>query len=180
MTYTPAKHRIFHLLCYYLVWLVGLYSAGYHQSWIGILLTAIILCVQVFWQYQVAHDTRDLWRFMAQMTLVSVVVDAIMVWGYIVYYQDNIFYPYLGPPWIMAQWLEFAMICHALLEALWRRPFYTGILTFMGFTLVYVGGARIGAVDLTYGWWSAVIIGAIWLLLLPVLLLKHDREVKKC
>jgi hypothetical protein len=176
----PWMHRLFHSFCYYIVWLSCLYSAGKGHSSIGVGISVIFLTAQIVWQYRVAHDTRDLWKFILLMTFSGLLVDSALIWLHVIYYPDNIFNPYLGPPWITVQWFELAVIAHATLARLWSQPIYTGLLALLGFTFSYRGGVGFGAVVLNYGMWSAGIVGLVWMFLLPLLFLNHDREVKKC
>ena len=177
---STRNHRLFHLSAYYIEWSVCLYSAAHRHAWIGILVTLIILPIQVLWQYRVAKDTRDLLRFMVIMTVCGSLIDTAMMWSTIVIYHDNYFYPYLCPPWMILQWTELALIAHALLSHLWQRPFVTGLLCLLGFPLAYISGAQLGAAELVFGWKSAALLGLIWMLLFPVLLWNHQREVSKC
>jgi hypothetical protein len=172
--------RFLHTLSWYAVWLVCLYSAVYGQAWFGLIISLVIIALQLLWEYRVTEDFRGLWRFLLVMPLLGFLTDSLLVWCRVLVYTDNIFSPYLSPPWIAVQWIEFAVVSQVLLKYLWGRPITTGLLGFFGFTFAYLGGARFGAVILSYGIWSALLVGFIWMILLPLLFLGHNSEVKRC
>lgn len=180
MRFPAYVHRLFHSVCYYIIWFVGLYSAAHLHSIMGLFVTLLIFFLQVFWQYRIAQDTRDLIRLIIILTFCGAFFDSMMVWLNIFIYQDNIFYPYLCPPWMIMQWLEFAIIVHALLESLWPRPILAAFCCLLGFPLAYLGGASLGAVTFVHGNWSVILVGLIWMWLLPAIMYQHYQKVLRC
>lgn len=172
-----TKNLFFQLICYYVSWFSSMLLAAQQQSWIALIIGCCVLSLQLFWQYRVAKDTNDLLRFVAIISICGMVSDSVMVWFNLIVYQDNMFYPYLCPPWIMLLWPVFAVLIHSLLKSLWARPILSAPLSSVGFMLAYQAGAAFGAATLVHGWWSAIAIGAIWMLALPAIMWDHNNKV---
>lgn len=177
----PASRRqqIAQISCYYLIWIMCVLSSAQNQAWLGMSLSTILLTGQIFWQIKIAHDSRHLWAFIFQLTLCGLIVDSSLAWFDMIVYQDNFFAPYLCPPWLLILWAELALILHALMRFLWARPWYTAAFSAVGFPLAYLAAATLGAAELTHGVWSAAVVGIVWMILLPILLLHHNQRVNQ-
>lgn len=171
------KTTLFHFLSFYVLWFFCLISAAKGKPWVGVLAGMIIISTQILWQIRIAKDTRSLGRLMVTLTLSGIVVDSILLSQNVLTYSHNIFAPYFPPPWIIIQWVEFAIIIHALLQNYWQKTILLAILSLVGFTAAYLAGENLGAATLNYGFYSAFIIGIIWAILLPVITLNHSKKV---
>lgn len=180
MVFSANQHRFFHLTCYYLIWFACIYFAGQGQATTGLLISVSIFAVQIFWQYRIVKATRHLLALMIILVCCGTLIDSTLLWFNIFIYTDNVFSPYLAPPWMMMLWLELGLIIHALLQPLWNRPVLVGWCCFGGFPLAYLAGERFAAVTLVYGDWSVILTGLIWMGLLPAIMYYHQHKVFKC
>lgn len=174
-----SKNILFHLSCYYVSWFSCMLLAAQQRSWLAVLIGLALLSLQLLWQYKIAEDTADLVRFVLIISGCGLISDSIMVWSDLIRYQDNLFYPYLCPPWIMVLWPLFAVMAHTLLRSLWPRPLLTALLSLFGFMLAYQAGAAMNAATLVHGWWSAAAVGMIWMIALPVIMWSHNNKVER-
>lgn len=170
---------LFHGIAYYIVWFTCMFSAAQNKAWIGIVVGLPIICLQILWQYFIAKNTKNLLQLLAYITLAGVIIDSAIVSSGLVVYSDNIFAPYISPPWIMVIWAQFALIAQALLDRLASRYVLLSMLCLIGFPLAYFAGARIGAATLAHEWFSALLIGIIWAIVLPLIMYQvHHKDTQ--
>jgi len=156
------------------------YYAGQNQAIIGLLISVALFSVQILWQYRIVRDTRHLVNLLIILTLCGTLIDSAMIWLDLFIYTDNYFYPYLCPPWMMMLWLEFALIVHALLKPYWDNYILIGFCSLGGFPLAYLVGARLAAITFVHSQWTVILLGLVWMWLLPALTYYHHRRVLSC
>lgn len=178
MSAKPVYQTLLHIAAYYAVWFACMVGAAHSLSWLAVAVGLVVFCFQLLWQYRSVTDRQSLIRLIVMITLSGLLIDSSMVWFDLIRYQDNAFLPYLCPPWIIVLWLIFSIVLFAECRWLWAKPLFTAVCAFFGFALAYKGGAVMGAAILTHGWISAVIVGGLWMFLLPLILLfEHKKGV---
>ena len=82
----------------------------------------------------------------------------------------------LAPPWILALWVLFATTLHLSLRWLRGRRWQASLLGALAAPLAYLGGARLGALQLPQLWPALLAQGAGWALILPLLVEAAGRS----
>lgn len=166
----------FHYVAYYSAWLLGVtlpaHKAGWEAAWAVLAITA----VQVIWQYKVDHRVQGLFRMVALFTVVGFVVDTLFMNLGVIVFADNPFMPYCSPPWMLALWINFAVVYYAVMHILWGRYFYLGVMSAFAFPLVYLAGIRLGAVSFPLGDETTLFYGLVWVWLMPLCDYLYGRQ----
>ena len=82
----------------------------------------------------------------------------------------------LAPAWIAALWLLFPITFHSSLGWLRRRPFLAALFGAVGGPLGYLGGERLGALEIgSERWTSLGGLALAWGLAMPALLWLAER-----
>lgn len=87
----------------------------------------------------------------------------------VIRFADTLGFAWLVPPWMLAIWAIFVGVFVPLLGWLRGRPLLAALLGGPGGALAYGGGAALGAATLPMGAASVLIIGGVWMVLLPLL-----------
>lgn len=163
-------HTIFHILANYIVWLICLLPAAHGIAWTSSLAALLIVGAQYYWQYHVYHEYKGLNSLVVTLTLLGTMIDSTLLHFKLIVFSSNPFSPYLSPPWMIVIWINFAIVLYSTIPGLFKHFFLVGILSFFGFSASYAAGVKVGAALFPYGYGSALLIGAIWMLLLPTTL----------
>ena len=161
-------HFIFHYVCYYAAWVLGVLYAIAGDGWKAAGIVLLISSLQVIWQQKVEQRTQGLLLMVFIFTLVGFIVDSACLRAGIIFLYDNPWMPYWSPAWMMSLWMSFAVTYYAVMQRLWGRYWLTGFLAFFAVPLAYYAGIRLGVGLLPLGNLSLILYGAIWALLLPL------------
>ena len=161
-------HYLFHFIAYYLAWFLCIALASRGYAWVSSLIVIVCVLLQIFWQYKIQHNTRGLWYLIGLIVFISTLVDSLLIFNGIIIYAANPFAPYMTSPWMISIWVSFTVILYATLYSLFNQLTLLGILSFPGFALAYAMGGKMGAAFFPYGYKTCFLIGAIWLILLPL------------
>lgn len=168
-------HYLFHLIVYYVAWFTGMALAARGYAWLSSLLVITCVALQIGWQYSVQHNTRGLWCLTGLIVFISTVIDSLLVFNGAIIYAANPFAPFATSPWMIAIWINFSVILYATMHKLFYHLILLGLLSFGGFALAYAIGAEMGAAFFPYGFNTIFLIGAIWLILLPVVIYCYKK-----
>lgn len=163
-------HFLFHFFVYYLAWFGGLFLAANHHPEIATALLSLEVLIACFWQYSVARETQGLVFFISLLALTGTLVDSVLLNLNLLVFESNHFTPYLSPPWMIGIWISFAVLFYSTLMKWGVWPYFLGVLSFIAFPLAYYSGVKIGAAYLPQGVHSLILIGFIWMFLLPFIL----------
>lgn len=161
-------HYLFHLSAYYVAWFACLNLAARGYAWLSSFIVIFCVFLQIVWQYKIQQHTRGLWLLIGLLVVTSTVIDSLFIYQGLIIYAANPFAPYATSPWMIVTWVSFAVILYATLDKLFNQLTLLGFLSFMGFASAYAMGASMGAAFFPYGYKTCVLIGAIWLILLPL------------
>lgn len=168
---------ILQIIWYYAVWFVCIFTAARGQAWLGASLAFFIICLQIYWQHIVLKDNLEFTYIAITLSLFGILVDSSLMLLGIIDFQANPFYPWFCPAWIMAIWVEFAIMNYSALQFLWNKPVLLGCLCFIFFPLAYLAGGALGAAQFPHGDYSSIVLGIIWGLAFPVLNLHFYRRL---
>jgi hypothetical protein len=168
-------HYLFHSIAYYIAWFSCIPLAARGFAWVSTFIVILCVLLQIYWQYKVHKSTLGLWYLIAIIVLFSTLVDSLLVYSNVVVLSANPFSPYFTSPWLITLWISLALFMYGTLSHLFKHLILLGILSFIGFAFAFASGAKMGAVFFPYGYETCFLIGAIWLILLPLLIYCYER-----
>jgi hypothetical protein len=160
-------HYLFHSIAYYVAWFLCLKLAAHDYAWLSTFIVIACVLLQIYWQYKIQRKTQGLWQLLGLIIFISTLTDSLLIFNGVIIYAANPFAPYITAPWMIAIWISFTVVLYATLHRLFNHLMLLGILSFAGFALAYGMGAKMGAAFFPYGYKTCLLIGAIWLILLP-------------
>jgi hypothetical protein len=79
---------------------------------------------------------------------------------------------------MLALWFNFSVFLYSTCQYFFRRYLLTGVLAFFGFSFSYFVGIKLGAASASNELLSVLVVGAIWLLLLPSIFYLQQRTAQ--
>lgn len=168
-------HYVFHSLAYYLAWFFCIKLAAQGYAFLSAFIVIACVLLQIYWQYKIQHNTRGLFLLLSLVVCVSTLVDSLMVFNGIIIFAANPFAPYFTAPWIITIWISFTVVLYSTLSRLFAHLVLLSVLSFFGFALSFAVGAKMGAAYFPYGYQTCFLIGAIWFILLPLIVFVYQR-----
>lgn len=148
-------------------WWACVLSAARGLIWVGPLVVALLLIVQV--GSLAAAPRRQAWQNVLLLGVCGTMVDSLLS-GFGLMSLAGSPSPWLAPLWITALWCQFATALPAF-APLRSKPLVVALLGGIGGPLAYGGGARMGAATLhPEPWLSLVTLGLVWAVALPMML----------
>lgn len=155
------------------VWFACVLGAAEGHPWLGVGCTAAFALVHVAFFARAPHRFAGEVKLLLLVTLIGTVLDSgLRAAGLLGYSSVPESWPsFLAPPWIIALWTSFAALLRHSLS--WLRPKLVLAFLFgaIGGPMSFLGGRRLGAVDL--GEPESLALAALaveWALLTPLLL----------
>lgn len=171
------KHYIFHATIYYIAWLVCILSAAHGIAWINTLIVLMLVSLQYYWQYRIQHQFKGLNSFVIVLTTLGTVSDTILLHLKLITFSANPFSPYLSPPWMISLWINFAIVLYSTLSHLFSHKYLLSALSLLGFSIAYASGGKMGAAAFPHGYTTTMLIGLIWMILLPASIYFLKRRI---
>lgn len=168
-------HYLIQIIAYYCVWLSCILSAAKEKALIGILISIILILIQLLLQLNHNKNCYGLWLLIAIFTLVGPITDSLFIWFHYIIFMSNSFAPYFAPPWIMAIWFSFAILFFSTMSYFLDHYLLLGVLSFLGFSIAYALGVKMGAAIVPQGYVTCLWIGLTWSLLLPICISIYKR-----
>jgi hypothetical protein len=172
-------HYPFHFFAYYISWIACLLLAARGMGGLAGLVVLIFVAAQIVWQYTVRKDTSGLFLLIVLLTLVGSLVDSLFVAGGLVIFASNPFAPYFTAPWMISLWISLSVLFFSTLSNLFTRYVLLGLLSWAGFAAAYAAGARMGAAIFPLGYVTCFLVGLVWAILLPLLIVFYQRILQK-
>lgn len=161
-------HYHFHVLIYYIVWTAGILSAANGFAWISTFIILIGVSLQYYWQYHVHQQYKGMNTWVFIITTLGIVVDSTFLHLNLINFYANPFSHFLSPPWMIALWINFALVFYSTLFHLFQHLYILAVLSFLGFSFAYAIGVKTGAAFFPGGYFTAFLIGLVWMILLPL------------
>jgi hypothetical protein len=155
-----------------IVWLVSAIGAAQASSKPGAVAAAIFVALQVL---------ANGGRFMAASAVVAAVVgsilESLLAFTGLVTYAAPWPGPGVAPLWIMTLWLAYGTTIASMSRLLGAKPQWkAAALGALFGPLAYVGGAKLGALNLSEPLvWTWVALSLAWASALPLLVAVHSR-----
>ena len=173
-------HLSVYTLGYYIAWAACIYSAANGLFWTGPVIVLIISIIEITWEYQRGH-AEGLWLFIISVTVLGFIIDTLFFQSGLIIYKTNPWPALFSPAWMIAIWFNVSLMFFACSKLYFNRYMVLSLTGLLGFPIAYSAGARLGAVDLPYGYLSTIIVGIVWAVLLPLvsyLYLKFSKNKK--
>lgn len=163
---------------YYIVWFGSLILAANNFVWLPLLLSLFFNVFQLYFCCDLSKVVY--WKkFLPSLICLGFVLDCIFTVVSFINFQTNPFHPYFAPPWRLALWINFAVLCIGLVDILEQFRKYLWLFALLGFPVAYLGGVGFHISTFKFGTSSAMLIGLIWVFLFPALcqklLFKHPH-----
>lgn len=153
-------------------WVACVLGAARGMPWIGPVLVAVLLGLQL----RFLPDPRRFARFLAAAGLLGLVLDSTLGALGLFVFHVSAFPAWVCPPWLTALWMLFASTLPLSLNWLTERPRLAALLGAVGGPASYYAGASLGALDLSgHTVTSLLILAAVWGILMPTLLRLKNR-----
>lgn len=158
--------NIANLVLYILVWFACVLGAANNLIWIGLLSLAIF----VGWQLAVSEDHVGDIRLLGAAALAGLIVDTSYIQAGLLHYASPLPSPELAPWWVMALWLNFALLLNHSLRRLQDHPWLAMALGFVGGFIACYGGIRLNVLFLEVPeLYMLLVFAAVWAVAIPAL-----------
>jgi hypothetical protein len=172
-------HYPFHFFAYYISWTACILLAARGMGGLAALIVLLFVVVQITWQYTVRKNTFGLFLLIVLLTLAGSLIDSLFVAGKLVIFASNPFAPYFTAPWMISLWVSLSVLFFSTLSNLFTRYVLLGLLSFGGFALAYAMGMRMGAAIFPLGYFTCLLVGLVWAILLPLIICFYQRILQK-
>lgn len=170
-------HYLFHSIAYYVAWFACLTLAARGFSWLSAIIVMTCVLSQVYWQYKIQRNTKGLWSLLGLIVSISTLVDSLLIYSGVIILAANPFSPYFTSPWMVTIWISFTVFLYSTMSQLFNHLIGVGLFSFVGFAFAYAVGAKMGAAFFPFGYKTCYLIGAIWLILLPLIIYCYQKRV---
>ncbi|MCS6289884.1 MAG: DUF2878 domain-containing protein [Nitrospira sp.] len=148
-------------------WWIAVLGAGWAYHWIGPLLVACLVCVNVC---SSAHPHATA-RIVIVVGLSGSLLDSVLSFAGLLLFIENPFAPWLCPPWLIALWCLFATTLNGSLRWLAGRDRPAALVGGICGPLSYYAGQQLGALRLGHHEIrSLMLLSILWAVLLPLLM----------
>ena len=159
-------------------WWIAVLGAGWAYQWMGPLLVACLVCVNVC----SSADPRATARIVIVVGLFGTLLDSVLSFAGLLLFVENPFTPWLCPPWLIALWCLLATTLNGSLRWLAGRDRPAAFVGGIVGPLSYYAGQSSGV--MTLGPSTAVTameLAGLWAVMLPlfVRLAGHMRGMGK-
>ena len=165
---STAKTIIFVVL-YYMVWFscVGLAARG--DDYIALLTSTVISLIQSTLVVQRKTCTNFCF-YLLIITTVGYCTDSLLNTYHVLSFSNNLWGHYFAPPWILALWINFAVLCFGLRVFLFDYIRVLPVFGLLGFPLAYLAGMSfVHSATFVKPMSGPVIQGIIWSMLFPAM-----------
>ena len=163
MINTKPSSKLVNLVCFKVSWVVTVYGAIQGAPWLGLLWVLGWITVFFLWQKQ---DKRE-WIFLLGCAAIGYILDSVLILTGYIKFPIEVQYGFLSPLWMIALWLNMAATFRYALGWLRNRFFLGAIIGMILGPVAYVGGEKLGGIQLVGGMLPVAIE---WLIAIPIIL----------
>lgn len=167
------------ILLYYIVWFACIFGGAHNYPYIALVLSIVISGIQsLFFTDKKNRHCVAIW--LVFMALTGFCVDSLWTQTGILIFKSNPWQSVAAAPWILALWINFAVLCYGIHELLEKLFKLLPVIALFGFPLAYLGGVKLGAAipghsALT----TSLFIGGLWSILFPTLIYALKKIISK-
>ena len=153
------------IACFQAGWFACVLGAAYGMPWLGPLVALPVIALHL---YQADNSRPEIALLLIAAGLGSLFDQSLLSLGLIRFTSGSL-HGYLLPLWMLTLWLLFATTLNVSLRWMRGRPFVAIVFGLIGGPLAYLGGAKLGAMELLQ---TATLIAALaigWGVFMPAL-----------
>jgi hypothetical protein len=170
---------LLHTIGYYIVWFSCILTSQVKPIWIGPGIAIAVSAIQLLWQKKIINKTSGLFSMVVLFVICGLIFDTLLInIGVITF--GNTLHPMVAPPFMLAIWINFAILFYTVLMSLAKKYIWLSILSLLGFPLAYYSGAYLGAATISHGWFSLLAIGAVYSVVIPTTLFIYNTRIENC
>ena len=158
-------HPAVNFIAFQLGWFACVFSAAIDRPWLGL---PVVLSVLLLHLLAAARPRREA-ALLGLSLCCGLLLDSLLVGGGWVSYRTGQWLPWLAPYWILAMWPLFATTLNISMRWLHGRQILAALLGAVGGPLSYLGGERLGALELAPGLAAVMALAVAWGLAMPLL-----------
>lgn len=158
---------LLNIVVFKLAWLSTVFGGANDLPLLGPLAVAIAVAIHL----RLAPDSGREFTLVILTGFIGLAWDSILVSAGWLAYPTGTFLPGIAPYWILAMWMLFATTLNVAFRWLHGRLLLAAILGAFFGPVSYVGGAAVGAVELTLPSAALTALSIGWALMMPGLLL---------
>lgn len=161
----PMPMVVTNAVLYQAGWFACVLGAANGAPWIGLVAVGAIAA----WHVAQARDRGAELRLLLLATVVGALFETLLAWTGWLQFNAGVWIAGVAPAWMVALWVNFATTLNVSLRPLRDRLGLAALLGGIGAPLAYLGGSRLGAIEMTAVAPALLAIGAGWLLLAPAM-----------
>jgi hypothetical protein len=167
----PLQTLLVNALLSQVAWFGAVLSAARGVPWLGVIAVAAVVAWHVARAPQPAREIG----LMALALAAGAVFETLLVQAGLLQFNGGALLAGTAPVWMVALWANFATTLNVSLRALRSRLLAAALLGVIGAPLAYIGGQKLGAVQLLQPGSALAAIAAGWAVLTPLLFLAARR-----
>lgn len=164
--------KLYNFVAFQAAWFAAVLAAAHGREWLGLLAIAVVVAVHLW----IARRRRGEWLFLASALPVGFVVDEILHRTGAVVGRGTIGPASFAPVWLLAMWPLFATVFGESMSWMRGRHAVAVVFGVVGAPLSYLGGMRLGALELHAETWRWLLpIAVTWGIAMPILTVAQVR-----
>ena len=152
-------------------WFSSVLGGANDMPWLGPLAVLSIVAIHLRLAQRPASEAA----LLLSCALVGALFDSMLVALGWVSYSSGMFSSSMAPYWIITMWMLFATTLNVSLRWLREMPIIAALLGFVAGPLTYLGGAKLGGIQLVDQVAALTTLGVGWAVLMPGLLALAER-----
>lgn len=147
-------------------WLGSVIGGAQQMPWIGPLAAVVALSIHFHFA---KRPINELILIMSCAAIGAVFDSFLVATGWVQYYSGQ-FSDVLAPYWIITMWMLFATTLNVSLKWLRGKVVLAAFFGLIGGPLAYIGGEKLGGIDLVNQFAALAALGIGWAVMMPMLL----------
>lgn len=156
---------IANVILFQAAWLSGVLGAAHGRPWLG----PVAALAVVVWHLARARRALPEALLLAAAVTLGAAFESLLVWGGWLRFESGEAAAAIAPVWMIALWAVFATTLNVSLRLLHNRRAVAAVVGAVAAPLAYYAGSRLGAVEFVNVGMALLVIGAGWVVLMPVL-----------
>ena len=147
-------------------WLGSVLGGAQQMPWIGPVAAVIALSIHFHFAKRPANE----FILIMSCAAIGAAFDSMLVAAGWVQYYSGQFSDVMAPYWIITMWMLFATTLNVSLKWLRGRVKLAAFFGFLGGPLAYLGGEKLGGIDLVNQYAALAALGIGWAVMMPILM----------
>lgn len=170
-TSMPLPTLVVNALLFQVAWFGAVLGAARGLPWLGVVAVAAV----VAWHLARARQPAREIGLVALALAMGAVFETLLVQAGFLRFDGGAVFAGTAPVWMVALWANFATTLNVSLRALRGRLLAAALLGAVGAPLAYLGGQKLGAVQMADAGSALAAIAAGWAIMTPLLFVAAQR-----